>query len=247
MRADEKFALELLRNYLCEHGDSEFRCEVNANDPPDIIVKWKNGERWGVEVTQTYQQVVSSDGSRIVSSEQVLVLHRRFAQELGRTTENIRKLDYFLGLGSIPLSLQKEMIPRYDRKWRQETDKAIRRHILSEERSILRLPGAWFKPGEPGSSWRFSVSPGVAEIPSTTEAMLWRAFRDKTDGLSRWNGDFDQRWLLLLNNYPLASDIDDMKEALRDFAGWSEESVRFNGVFWSGDPDGTLIPITFPE
>ena len=77
--------------------------------------------------------------------------------------------------------------------------------------------------------------------------MLWRAFRDKTDSLSRWNGDFDQRWLLLLNCYPLASDIDDMKEALCDFARWSEESVGFNGVFWSGYSDRTLIPIELQE
>ena len=246
-RADEKFALELLRKHLSEHGDSEYRCEVKANDPPDLIVIWENGDKWGVEVTQTHQHVASIDGSRIVSSEHVLVLLRRFAQELGRTTENIRKRDYFLGLGSDPLSLQQEMIPRFDRKWQKETEEAIRRHMLSEEGCILRLPGAWLKPGEPGNDWRFTASPGVAEIPSTTEAMLWRAFRDKTEGLSRWNGDFDQRWLLLLNCYPLASDIDDMKEALREFADWWEESARFDGVFWSGYPDRTLIPISLPE
>ncbi len=241
------FALELLREYLSEHVDPIFQCKVNANDPPDIIVTWESGDQWGVEVTQTHQLVASIDRTRVVSSAGVEAVLRRFAQELGRTTENIRKRDYFLGLGSAPLSLQQEMIHRYDRKWRKETEAAIRNHILSEEVSILRLSGAWLQPGEPGNGWRFTVSPGVAEIPSTIESMLWRAFRDKTKGLSRWNGDFEQRWLLLLNCYDLASDIGDMKEALRDFAGWSEESFGFHGVFWSGYPDRTLIPISLPK
>lgn len=236
VRADEKFALELLRNYLSEHGDSEFRCEINANDPPDLIVIWENGDRWGVEVTQTHQQIVSIDRSKVVSSASVEAALRSFGEELGKMTEQIRKRDYFLNLW--PDSLRKK----------EETKKAIWKHIASSEVAPLyTYEHVWLDSSNLGNRWTVGVSPGVAEIPSTTEAMLWRAFRDKTDGLSRWNGDFDQRWLLLLNNYPLASDIDDMKEALRDFAGWSEESVRFNGVFWSGYSDMTLMPIVLQE
>ena len=91
-----------------------------------------------------------------------------------------------------------------------------------------------------------TVSPGVSDVsPFMTEKMLWHAFHNKTKGLSRWNGDFEQRWLLLLNCYPLASDFDeDMKEALHDFAKWMEEEFgRFYGVLWSERHDRELFPI----
>ena len=235
-RADEKFAIELLGDHLNEHGDSEFRCEMNANHPPDIIVIWKNGDRWGVEVTQTHQHIASIDRSKVVSSAGVEAALVCFGEELGKMTEQIRKRDYFLKLW--PDSLRKK----------EETKKTIWRHIASSEVDPLYIyEHVWLNSSNLGNRWTVGVSPGVAEIPSTTELMLWRAFRDKTKGLSRWNGDFDQRWLLLLNCYPLASDIDDMEEALRDFAGWSEESVRFNGVFWGGYPDRTLKPISLLE
>ena len=236
VRADENFALQLLRNYLSEHVDLKFQCKVNANDPPDLIVTWESGEQWGVEVTQTHQHVASIDRTKVVSSASIEAALRRFGEELGEMTEEIRKRDYFLTLW--PDSLRKK----------EETKRVIWQHIASGEVKRLYIyEEVWLNPRNPGNRWTVRVSPGVAEIPSTTEFMLWRAFRGKTKGLPRWNGDFDQRWLLLLNCYPLASDIDDMKEVLRDFAGWSEESVGFDGVFWSGDNDRTLIPISLSE
>ena len=61
-KTDERFALELLSKHLPILWGSKVCCAVNEDDPPDLVVTWENGEKWGVEVTRTYQQVPSFDG-----------------------------------------------------------------------------------------------------------------------------------------------------------------------------------------
>ena len=147
-RADEKLAIELLKEYLGRYKDLEFRCERNLNDPPDIVVIWENGKRWGVEVTQ------------IRKSEDKLYQLERFGKELEKMTESIRKRDYFLGLGADPIYLQGEMAPRYDKKWKEKTKEAIWKHIRSDKNDILKLPGVFFYPKNThGRCWRVNSQP----------------------------------------------------------------------------------------
>ena len=243
-KSDEKFALGLLTDHLTMSGVSEVRCaEI---DPPDLVVTWENSAQWGVEVTRTYHQVASFDGRKPVSSEQIGASLGNFAKQLGDKTKAIRKCGYTLSLeGPGPFSSWKILasMKRW-KKWKEETEEAIWKHIVSEESNILRIPGVWLKPGEPGKRWTITVSGGVAETGSATATMLWRALEDKTKDLPKWNGSFAERWLLLLNCYPLAEDLFQVEDTLNQLVLEHPELVGFNGVFWSGYPDRMLTPIS---
>jgi hypothetical protein len=80
--SDEEFALELLIDHLSAHPTGEFWCEINVDDPPDLIVTWSDGQRWGVEVTRAYQQVEQIGKAGMVASATVSERLRRFAEEL---------------------------------------------------------------------------------------------------------------------------------------------------------------------
>ena len=168
---------------------------------------------------------------------------RIFAERLEEKTKDIRKCGYTLNLeGPGRFSSWKSPVPIERRL--AEIEKAILRHIDSEERSILKAPGVWLKPGEPGKRWTITVNSGVAEISSATNTMLWRAWEDKMKKLSRWEDSFTERWLLLLNYYPLADDLAEVKDTLRQLVRGSQDLAGFNGIFWSGYPDWTLTQIS---
>jgi hypothetical protein len=59
--------------------------------------------------------------------------------------------------------------------------------------------------------------------------------------ISDWKASCDQRWLLLLNAYPLAESDD----AITHIGQWLSEDrrERFDGVFWSAFPDRSLIAV----
>ena len=239
---DEKFALGLLRDHLKERGESEFQCEENATDPPDIVVTWGNDAKWGVEVTRTYQQVKGFDKAKPVSSEQIAAFLRDSGKEFGENTKDIRKRDYTLFLeGPGPFSSWKS--PSSTKRWKRETEEAIRQHIVSEKSCILKVPGVWLTPGEPGKRWTIIPSGGVGETTSATIAMLLRTLEDKTKKLPTWNGSFDERWLLLLNFYPLIDGPDKVEDTLQQLVQKNQHLAGFNGIFWSGYPDRMLIPI----
>ena len=40
--SDEEFSRRLLTDHLSNQGKSGFRCEVNAKDPPDLLVTWED-------------------------------------------------------------------------------------------------------------------------------------------------------------------------------------------------------------
>ena len=81
-RSDDRFALGLLIDHLTTRGETDFQCEINTNDPPDLIITWKHRERWGVEVTRAYQQVDQIGKAETVSSEDVGAFLRAFSSEL---------------------------------------------------------------------------------------------------------------------------------------------------------------------
>ena len=121
-------------------GRSGFQCAVHAEDPPDLVVNWNDGAQWGVEVTRTYHQVASFDGKKLVSSEQMGVPLWDFAEQLGEKTKGIRKRSYTLSLEG-PGRFSSWKSPVSKKRWQEKTEEAIRRHIVSEKSSILRVPG----------------------------------------------------------------------------------------------------------
>ena len=152
-------------------GESIRFAAVNADDPPDLVVTWENGDKWGVEVTRTYQQVAPFVEGEPVSSEGIIAPLRIFAEQLGEKTQDIRKRGYTLCLeGPGQFSSWKNLGSK--NKWQKETKKTIRKHIVSEDSNILKVPGVWLKPGEPGKRWSIAVGHGAAEIISAT-ATKW--------------------------------------------------------------------------
>ncbi len=97
--SDEEFSCELLRKYLEAQELSGFQVRVHPNDPPDIVVKMKNGDRWGVEVTRVYQEAMGYNKEKIMSSKDLIVPLRQYGEELDRITRNQRTRDYILFLG----------------------------------------------------------------------------------------------------------------------------------------------------
>lgn len=246
---DESFALDLLEGHLTSRGASEFQCDKNLNDPPDLVVTWESGERWGVEVTRAYQQVEQigkANAVSSVSSQQESAFLRAFAEKLGEEVEDIRERDYILyleGLG--PFNRWKRPVSR--KRWKKETRESILRHVASRESGNLEFPGGILRPGGPGKRWTIMVGGAVAELNSAVAAMLGRALEDKTKDLSKWNGSFAQRWLLLLNCYPLADDSAEVEGTLRQLVRENAGVAGFDGIFWSGYPDRALIPIVLSQ
>ena len=77
--------------------------------------------------------------------------------------------------------------------------------------------------------------------------MLYRALKNKTEDLPKWNGGFAERWLLLLNCYPLVDNLVQVKDTLRQLLLAHPRLAGFNGIFWSGRPDRALTPISLGE
>ena len=159
-----------------------------------------------------------------------------FAKKLGEKTRDIRKCGYTLSLEG-PGRFSSWEVSKKKKKWEKETEEAIRQHVVSEKRSILRVPGVWLKPGEPGKRWTITVGSGAAETSLVTATMIWSALENKTAKLPKWNGSFAERWLLLLNFYPLVEDLAQMQDTLRQLVLDHPELAGFNSIFWSGFPD----------
>ena len=244
LRPDEEFARELLRDYLREQFGGEPVCEGNEEDPPDLVATLPSGVRWGVEVTQAYQQVSRPDEGKPVSSETVYVDLKRWADAVGKRTAGSRTRDYFLHLGAGALTLKENRPPLFDRDWKKESKEAILEHITAGRTSILKLPGLWLKPKGPGNRWTVAVSPGgVAHVGSATTLMLCRALLPKARMTPNWKGDFDQKWLLVLNNYPLADGVNEVRSIVGELAGAKPELRQLDGILWSGSPDPRLVEI----
>ena len=247
---DERMACELLRNYLRKRAVTKFKCEVSENDPPDLVVTWNTGVRWGVEVTRAYQQVepIGNNFDKkakmpSVSSEGVAAALRAFARKLEETTEPIRNRDYSLYLeGPGPFSSWKQ--PGSLKEWKNKTEEEIRKHIISKSTEKLRFSGGTLKPGNPGKPWLVKIGNSVTEISSSTVAMLQGAVTRKAKSLLTWSGSFDQRWLLILNCNPLVNDVAEIENTLRQLARENQESIGFDGFFYSGYTDRALVEVS---
>ena len=256
--SDEEFCLRLVEEHLSSEGKSGFSCDVNPHDPPDLLVTWDDGSRWGVEVTRTYQQVANQDRTSTISAAAITERLWAFGERVRESTENIRNRNYLLLLG--PQAVGEDLADllknladvsngeRMDfrkawRVWQSKTEATIREHIEAEERGVLECPWIRLTPQGPGSELRIMVAANVAEIDGGIHLMLWQALRQKTNSLERWTGCFAQRWLLLLNAYPLVEDPGDVERTVRQLVRAHPDLRGLDGVFWSGYPDRTLVAI----
>ena len=240
---DEEFARELLCSHFDERGNSGFSCNVNSNDPPDLLVTWKNGAQWGVEVTRCYQQVLSGSRSDTISSASVTEPLRRFGEMIGEKTKHIRQRDYTIFLGPSPADSLSGQPVSFSNTWRKEVEQQVRKHIENDRPDRLYAPRLSLKPGNPGTRWTVLTSAGVANVESATYSMLQQAISDKTIQLPNWKGCFAKRWLLLLNSYPLVSDVSEVERILRKITVAHPDGCRFDGIYWGGYPDRALLSI----
>ena len=242
-RPDEKRALKLLREFLARRFRADFHCERNKDDPPDLVATLPGGARWGVEVTNVFLEVERLDNSERVSSVGATAHLDRFASGIGKKTAGLRKRNYRLFIGPGHLTLFEPKPRLFDSKWKQKAEQEIVDHVASGKTCVLRGEAFRLIPGEPGTDWDCHVSPGVSNIGMETASMLHRALSVKASGVPSWNGDFDERWLLLLNNYPLGDDVDDAGTILRNLIQNDHELRQFDGILWSGMVDPTLVEI----
>lgn len=245
--ADEDLARQLLEAHLSDSGRSGFHCCRNPSDPRDLVVDWGNGSRWGVEVTRLYQNVqpITADPSaKPVSSEDVRSSLDRFGKQLGEETEAIRSRDYTLFLSS-PGPFSRWRRPVNYPEWKAKVAAAVVEHVRVGGTDRLEGDGYCLKPGSPGRRWTVAVDHGAIDVASTLQNTLCNALSRKAADLPKWNGTFTERWLLVLNCYPLADDGTEVVGIIRDLVRCRPECAGFDGVFWSGFPDRALTPIAF--
>ena len=246
-QTDERFSLGLLRDHLKRHFGDGSNCDEISDDPPDLTATLPSGERWGVEVTRAYQEVKLPGKDEMASSEALYSNLKRWADSVGEKTAGMRELDYSLFLGPGSLALDPDKTPRFDKKWKIDSERKIFEHIESGNTNILRSPGLWFKPGEPGERWTVAVAPGgSAPISLVTTSMLRKTLVSKARMVPDWNGSFDQKWLLVLNFYPLADDISDVKAIIEELARSEHELLQFDGILWYDRPRRDLVEIPVP-
>ena len=151
------------------------------------LVKWWKVPSENFRLSKYLILAGAMGGGKPVSSVQTAATLRNFAEQLREKTKGIRKRGYTLHLeGPGPFSSWKKPDSMKSMKrWKEETEDAIRRHIASEENGILRIPGIWLKPSEPGKRWTIATDSGASEIRSTTATMIWRALENKTKDLPK--------------------------------------------------------------
>lgn len=270
MMADEEVARRSLEEHLAEQGRSGFTCKVNLRDPPDLLVEWEDGSKCGVEVTRSYLQVAdprdlpararvtgvskaparrpagpgeTSPQQDTVSSASLIAPVRAFAERLGETTTSIRKRDYTLSLGPSPVDSLRGRPTDFGKQWQADAKNAILKHIQDDRADILRHPGVWLKPSGQGRRWTVAVSPGVHPINTAVLAMLRRALAEKVEDLPRWNGHFARRWLLLLNQYPLVSNVSEVETTVDQLLRTNADCRGFDGILWKECADRSLVSI----
>ena len=242
-KPDEERARKLLNEFLRKRFGPEVHCEWNKHDPPDLVATLPTGLRWGVEITNVDQEVERLDNRQRVSSVGATAHLHRFAARVGDRTAGLRKRSYRLSIGPGHLTLIEPKPRLFDSKWKQECEKEILDHIASGKTFVLKRRGYWLMPGDPGTDWHCDVSPGVANVGLAAISMLQRALSLKASSVPDWNGDFDERWLLLLNNYLHGDDVDEVRSIVRDLTLDDHELRQFDGILWSGMVNPTLVEI----
>ena len=245
--SDEDRALRMLSKHLQKPGQSGFTCLRNSDEPPDLLIRWTNGHSWGVEVTRTYLRLPGHKRPATVSSMDVTEPLSTFGNKLGESTKGIRKRNYTLDLGpSTPDSLNLRPM-KCDKRWKKDTEEAIQKHIRNDSTERLRRPGVWLKPGGRGNRWTVITHPGVQDINAAAATMIRHALRKKVEDLPRWNEKLVDRWLLLLNHYPLVPDASEIATTIARLIRNNADCTGFDGIFWNSGFDESLVSMPVPR
>lgn len=271
--SDEAVACRLLGDWLGGQGVSDFSCEIPKKDPPDLIVTFANGERWGMEVTRIYQQIRGSGSNATVSWPDVGEDLWDLGERIREATKEIRRRSYALhlqapGLGSTlgrseprrsrrsihetadrVLRLRERQAPRREQTkawnaWKREVEADVMAHVASGADGRLNFPGGDLQAGEPGDRWSVSVAAPAAEQSSALRAAMRRALVDKAAMLPEWQERFTRCWLLLLSCYPQADCHAEIEEAVQRIAREDPGVACFYGILWSGADDRRLVRIS---
>ncbi|WP_299840770.1 hypothetical protein [uncultured Jannaschia sp.] len=237
----EIFAMNLLRAYLKEEFGNEANIWRPEADPPDLAVRWPSGEIWGIEVRRVYiatQQIGKNAEDR--SSAAVHDKLRRVGIEIETRTAATRHIGYTLFLSGPSAFDQWKLYYDDFRSWKKATVERVCEHISKRQSETLSIPGCRLRPAEDRSGLTIMTSCGGHEIESSSAAAIQRALNDKIKKLEsdEWKLDCKERWLLLLNFYPLA-EYDDAVEYYRQ---WRQTKVGpiFDRVLWNDYGDRRL-------
>ena len=244
---DEPYACELLRNHLAEQLGLESDCELNRDDPPDLIATLVDGRRLGVEVVRGYQQVARFNTGERVPTVALGASLERFAMELEGKTSGKRKLSYLLTLGPGAWESPDSRQRLFDDQWKKESEESILSHIESASTDTLKLPGVWLQPRGSGNDWTVGVNAGADNTARAVTALLTTALSSKACKADSWIGDYSERWLLILNQYPLARDPDEVRSIAIQLVRENSEWARFEGILWKPYGDRSLVRMELPR
>ena len=242
--SDEEVACDLLRAYLSSHFGGTPHCKLATKDPPDLIATFANGFRWGVEVVRAYQRVPLPGTEKLGSTEALEANLECWAAQVGDRIAGLLERRYVLHLGPGVLSLWEDTADLFDKKWKMEAEEAIRNHVASGATKPLKRRGLALRAIGEGSGWKVYVSPGgSAHIESTIASILGKDLPKKAQMVPSWKECVDQRWLLVLNKYPLAEDTDGVSSIVEELARFEPEMRRLDGILWYGRSGSDLISI----
>ena len=246
-RSDERFAAELLRQHFANSGRSA-QIELNSRNDflPDLWICHSGGQVWGVEVVRMYPTVDSVGGrNAVVSSEGLNRELKKLGEAIGEETLDIRKRDYWLTLRG-PSSLTSPAAGSAHRssqqRWAKMVKRSVRGHIQQDLTGALRGRGFTLCPKGIGKSWRVITSAGSHPIAPLLDGAVRAIFQKKAADLPRWQAP--QRWLFVLNCFPLWDDQDATERIAQLLA--EQEGLGFDGAFWSGYPDRRPIAVARP-
>lgn len=239
-KVDEDFAGAAIVGHF-KLADRKVSAFIQSEDPPDLKVIVEGGAVWGVEVVRCYQSVpMIGKRTSSFSSDGLIARLEKFGSKIGTEISNFRKRPYVLflqgdGIGSswIPAARSHTL-----GQWERQTREQIVSHVRANLGGVLR--GAGFELREGGKDWSVVTSPGVSAVVATLETAIRRAFHDKLGDIEKWSIDCTQRWLFILNGYPLAED-DEAREIVG--ALLSEQGSGFDGVFWHGASGSPLLAV----
>jgi hypothetical protein len=242
MKRDEEIARHLLQEHLRVLRADPVDVALNPTDPPDLIVTLTNGDRWGVEVTRSYQQVERMGMDKRVSVPTTTEFMRLRAEELDRDSRDIRKRDYVISLQGPGVFSTWDPKDTASSWWKRTRPKLVK-HIESGSSDKLRLPGVSLRPKGPGNVWSILLEHPIAELTPTIWEMVDTVVGTKGAALERWGGNYTSRRLLVLNAYVLADDATAIEAAVRDAIKSRAPEYRFDAVYWSGCRDREIMEI----
>ena len=233
-RSDEEYARQLLEAHLRDHHDSSANCHLNESDPPDIVCHVE-GLSWAVEVTQVHQRFIESGQAvpHVARTDRL----RRFGRKLEAELKAELRMRY-------TLYMEGPLLAADWTEWQRTITNAVRSYVHSGETDRRKLSGAlvWASPGQGHLSLMRGIpfdakTPNGAinqDIAANMSAMYRHALNDKARKLEHVAG-FDALTLVLVNAYPLADDIADVRSCLAPVMASDPRFSVFDWIYFISD------------